>query len=251
MARENAFSLIEILVAMAILAFLVVLLAQIMSYSSSVIGHSRTKLDATSRAEALYSRMARDFSARPVRSDMPIEVTIQNGNDALSFFSEVHGYEGDRTVALVGYRIQESAAGRESQAERAAQGASWDESSFPSYSTNLPLLPDNQYEVATEGVFRLEVCYLKTDGILTNVRPASDAKVAAIVVAVAVLGDTGRKILTTAQIKALGQALPDTVEGESPLVGWRRAMDAQGFANGIPRKAVQSIDLYQRTFPIR
>lgn len=249
--KRGAFSLIEILVAMAILAFLVVLLAQIMSYSSSVIGHSRTRLEATSSAEALFSRMARDFAARLVRSDMPLAVTMRNGNDEFRFFSEVHGYEGDRTLSLVGYRVQESTADRQFQAERGAQGASWNQSAFPGFSTNVPTLADDQYEIATEGIFRLEICYLETDGTYTCVRPASDSRIAAIVVAVAVLGETGRKILTPAQIQSLRQALPDTVEGEAPLASWQRAMKASGFASGIPARAVQSIDLYQRTFSLQ
>lgn len=246
-----AFSLIEVLVASAVLSLVVVLLVQIIGMSTEAIGRSRKKLDAAAQARLFLDRLGMDLSARLTRSDLPVDFDTKTGNDSLRFYTEVLGYQGQRRLSLVSYRIHEANDARSYQAERSAAGTDWGSSSVIAFGQGSSIPPvDGDYEVLADGVFRMEICYVKkADGKLTNSKPATK-DIAAIVVAVAAIDADSRKIMADGDLENLAKKLPEPTEGEDPMSAWRNAMAQPGFTSGTKLKAAQSVDVYQRYFSL-
>jgi len=122
----SGFTILELLVAMSVLALLVVMVAQITNSASATVAGSRKHMDADNQARAIFDRLATDIGKMVRRGDVDSIVKGSNsdapgnpptmpGNDAMFFFSEAPGYSSTLTssqkspVTLVGYRINESA----------------------------------------------------------------------------------------------------------------------------------------------
>ena len=116
-ALEKGFTLIEILVATAVLVLLVALVAQLTNNTATLITGSTKPMDADSQARTIFDRLSNDFAKMPRRVDMDCifsnQITGGTPNDAMFFYSEAPAYfDGgasdftDRnTTALIGYRI--------------------------------------------------------------------------------------------------------------------------------------------------
>ncbi len=178
---DPGFSLIEVLVSMAVLALLIALIAQMFSSATSVATSGEKRMDADSQAQAVFDRLGLDLALSPRRSDLDIFSKSpdfpQTGNDQIAFFAETPGYfsggtsgSGERTsVSLVGYRINET----EAQLERLGKGLLWNAAAGGG--TPLVYLPlkiedtwpaatdqasDADYELVGPQVFRFEYGYL-------------------------------------------------------------------------------------------
>jgi len=249
---RGGFTILEILVATAVLALIMLLIVQIISSSGDTIGHTRRKLDAAAQARLFLDRLGMDLAARVAREDAPLEISNPAGDDSLRFYAEAAGYQGDRNISLIGYRINAAGAqDRRHRAERGATGGDWTgAATLPLGSASPPAAIDADYEVLSDGVFRMEIRYQKkSDGSLTDIRPASTGDIAALVVAVAAIDDQGRRLLSDAQLGQLAGALPDPPAGQDPLSAWKGAMAQPGFAAGLPLRALRSVDVYQRYYP--
>jgi len=96
MRRRTAFSLIELLVAMAVLALLLVLLSSLFGGISSAWYHSKEKLDNFARGRALLGTIERDVRNAVIRQDLPIFPAVQiNGKAGLAFFTKAYGQDTD------------------------------------------------------------------------------------------------------------------------------------------------------------
>jgi prepilin-type N-terminal cleavage/methylation domain-containing protein len=263
---DRGFTLVEMLVAMAVLGLLGVFLAQVVALTGRATSAASKHLDATGQARLVFDRLGQDLAARPTRSDLTMSFTKATGNDSFQFYSQVLGYSGARQVAAVGYRIQESQGitpSRFYQLERGAAGTDWG----PAASANplLQFLPsvfaapqtsDPNYDVLAGGVFRLEFCYLLNTGELstTSASPPNSSgsqtysDVVGLVVALGVLDSRSRELISDTQLQQLSQALPDCTAGQDPISGWSADMAQTGFASGIPKPVIQNVRIYQRIF---
>ena len=147
-SQGSGFTILELLAAMAVLALLVVMVAQLTSSATNTITSSRKHMDADTQARAIFDRLAMDIGKMVKRSDVDCIVKGSNndapttppampGNDAMFIFSEAPGYSSNMTstqkspVTLVGYRINETAtASAPAYAlERLASAVTWDSAS--------------------------------------------------------------------------------------------------------------------------
>lgn len=111
---------------------------------------------------------------------------------------------------------------------------------------------NSNYHVIGDQVFRLEICFLLTNGVLSNTPALSQNTtgttgfnlhdVAAVVVAIGILDTHGRNLVSDPAL--LVQALPNSVEGTPITETWTIA--AYLSAAGVPRGA--QIRIYQRCF---
>jgi prepilin-type N-terminal cleavage/methylation domain-containing protein len=123
----RAFTLVEMLVSMAVLVLLILMVAQIMNGATKTTGTSRQRLDADSEARMVFDRMASDFARLVNRKDVDFLFT-PGANDQLFFFSEAPAVtptsattaDPAQPVALVGYRINP-----DYQLERLGKGLTW------------------------------------------------------------------------------------------------------------------------------
>ncbi|XHR31109.1 MAG: prepilin-type N-terminal cleavage/methylation domain-containing protein [Chthoniobacteraceae bacterium] len=247
---HQAFSLLEMLVACAVLLVLVGLVSQIISMTSSSISASKRKLESVGETRMVLDRIGVDLAARLRRTDVPSALTKASGNDSLAFYGEVDSYDGTRRISFVSYRINTTTY----QLERAVIATNWTGTSAFNFSSAaaLPTVSDSDYDVLGPGILRLEICFLKTDGSLSNKQPKADlSDVAGIVVAVAALDPSSRKILSSAQLKTLSEALTDPGEGQMPAAAWQTNLNKGDFAAGVPRQTAYSVRFFQRSFYIR
>jgi len=177
------FTLVEMLVAISVIALLTAFMAQMLNSSSSLVAMSDKHMDADSQARAILDRMAVDLGQLVKRCDasyyLKDTVTFpQTGNDQLAFFSVVPGYlsgspspvpAAPSPVSLVAYRVNSTTMGM----ERLGKGLIWNGASGAnSPVVFLPLTiqgvwpqatnmsADANYESIAPGIFRFEYYYL-------------------------------------------------------------------------------------------
>ena len=144
-AAKAAFTLLEMLVSMSVLALLLIMVTQLVNSASMVTTQSTKRLDADNQARMLFDRMGTDFARIIQRTDIDTLVDTQNGNDRIYFFSEAQAYyDSDffntskpstmaqkSGCALIGYRVTDQNGDTANFApacslERFGKGLTWD-----------------------------------------------------------------------------------------------------------------------------
>ena len=203
----RAFTLVELLLAMAVLTMIIGLLMQMLNGISAATNGSIAHMDADSQARMVFDRLADDLAALPNRSDVDFSFSKKDGsatrgaNDELYFYSVVPGvFDSSVTgpqslTTLIGYRVDSTA---KYQLQRLAKGMLWDRNAggaanslvfltATSSLTGTSYAPDSQstlqgnpswsaitsgsdsdYSIFSPGVFRLEYCYYLKDGTYSN-----------------------------------------------------------------------------------
>jgi prepilin-type N-terminal cleavage/methylation domain-containing protein len=139
-----AFTLVELLVAIAVLALLVALIGQLFFNTTNASSISTNHIESDARVRVLFARMASDFSHIVKRSDVdcflkePLypawststspTANTQAGNDQIAFFSEVSGYSdvtgvAENSPSLIAYRVNNT--GTAPCIERLGKALSW------------------------------------------------------------------------------------------------------------------------------
>jgi prepilin-type N-terminal cleavage/methylation domain-containing protein len=189
---EYAFTLVEMLVSIAVLAILVLLVARLVSSAATITTLGNKSMDTGSQARQLLDRMGVDFDQMVKRSDVSYYVKTGNGaqfgqpgNDQIAFFSAIPGYypqTGYKSdIALTAYRVNAiSTSPSYNRMERMGKGLHLN----GGYANATPLLfldsansttifsiwptatnatsTDPDYEVIGPQVFRFEYYYLLT-----------------------------------------------------------------------------------------
>lgn len=133
--RTAGFTLLELMVAVSVLAILCGLVMQLMGSATRVTGNARQAADCDAQARFALSQIARDISHRIRRPDVDAYVEKNSGNDRFYLFSETPGYNPALTnpldkspTSLVGYRLTQKNSqvlGTLMHLERCAIGLPW------------------------------------------------------------------------------------------------------------------------------
>ena len=251
-AHRSAFSLIEMLVAMAVLSLLVVLLAQVISMSSDSITLNSRRMDSVNGARFVLDQIGEDLTARVRRSDVSHDFKKSANNDEIAFYSEVPAHGGERKIAVVRYLVKEDATSKLPYLHRAAVGTTWTQDYPLAFLPNaLPSVKNSDFDILNESVLRFEFCYLKNDGLLSNIAKDDLSDVTGIVVGVALLDKASRTLLSDAQIKNIQDRLSDVPDGQTPLQVWGRQLQEPAFAGSLPPKSVRALRIAQRLYYVR
>jgi Tfp pilus assembly protein PilV len=150
-ARRNnaAFSLVEILVSVAVLVVLLLIVSQLVSHATTLTSTSNKHIDSDTQARRVFDRMAVDFGQMLRRSDVDYYFKAgttrypghsaghskgggQAGqtdlNDYIGFYSQAPGYSAGSTspISLVSYRVNGlSSSGSYNMLERRGEGLVW------------------------------------------------------------------------------------------------------------------------------
>ena len=84
----RGFSILELLVAVAVLSILVVMVAQMLGSASTVTSGSRKRMAADEEARIVLDRMAADIARMVKREDVDSLFLSKAGNDEMYFYSE-------------------------------------------------------------------------------------------------------------------------------------------------------------------
>jgi hypothetical protein len=233
-------------------------------------------------AEMIFDRMGDDIAQIINRSDvdslfvgMSTNAGNPDGNDQMYFYSQGAGFStnggNSSPVSLVSYLVTNQAL------VRLGIARSWDDITFitPSNSSTVfngtaPFSnfgnPNSYFHVIGPSVYRMEVALLMEPGSINpdgstngnntyaNLGSGTNAwhgltNVASIVVALGILDQTSRKIVTPPQLTNLAAALPDAMtNGGIPIGIW--ATNAYTVPQ-IPQTALSQVRIYQRSFPVK
>lgn len=259
----GGFTLIEMLVAVAILAMLVVLVAQMVGSVASGTAASGKHISADDEARLVFDRMAGDFSGMITRPDVNPLWVPKVGNDEIYFYSEAPAaYASTGTVsqvALIGYRVTTNGL------ERLGQGQSWDELLFTNGSVSTSGVIAANYSAIAPSVFRMEHTLLMKPGSVNNNGTTNGANyysqtnnlgksmqdVAGVVVVLGILDQASQKIVKSGVMtdSALLTQFLDSTSTGVPVGSWitnARTMSV----TGLPAAARAQIRVYQRYFPL-
>ncbi|MGC3989673.1 MAG: prepilin-type N-terminal cleavage/methylation domain-containing protein [Chthoniobacteraceae bacterium] len=108
-----AFTLVELLVSMAVLVLMIASVAQMVSSATKVTTSMRSKMNADQQARNFFDHIATDLSRMPNRQDLDYYFGKTTGNDFLFFYSEAPAFDQTsaaptvlNSLSLVGYQIQ-------------------------------------------------------------------------------------------------------------------------------------------------
>lgn len=272
---DAAFTLVEMLVSMAVLTLIVLAVARLFDNAATLTASGNKRMEADGQARSLLDRLAIDFAQMLRRSDVDYYLKtpahIQPGNDQIAFYSEVPGYypsTGSQSpISVVSYRIN-----AQHRMERLGKGLLWN--GVSPGSPPMAFLPltiaatwpaatddtaDSDYEIAAANVFRLEYFYRLTNGNLSVTPWDTNAghsavngmrDVAAISIAIAAIDPKSRVLLSNTQLASLTARLSDfalSMEPGALLAQWQEALNV---TNDMPRSAISRIRIYQRSFPL-
>lgn len=284
----EGFTLVELLVAAAIMVIFVVLVALMVRSVASGTSASSRHIDADDEIRTAFDRMRDDIAGMVQRPDVNPLWASSNGNDSFYFLSQApasfaSANSSNSRIALIGYTVNTNGL------QRLGQGLGWDDSSLQftngAVSTNAS---STNYVTIAPSVFRMEYAlllkpgiYVTSSGTTTNTNnigtnvfsqtnfPGNGMKdVAGIVVSLAILDQTSQKIIPANVLvdSTLIGAFPDatntvissgttTNNGSSsdgiPMTSWSAAYLNATVTQKIPQAAARSqIRVYQRYFPI-
>lgn len=264
------FTIVEMLVAVAVFTMLLVLITMLFKNASALVMANSKRLDADTQARQLLDRMAVDFAQMLRRDDvdryMKSSTLPQTGNDQMAFFSEVPGYFSSASspqspLSLVAYRVNDkTTSGKAHSVERLGKGLMW--SAASNSGARMAFLPltikglwpqatdssdDDDYEQLGTDIFRFEYFYLLKDGTLSTDFPKSINDVAGICVVVAVIDPKSRAIVTDDRLETLAGRMVDfdsTMKTGELEKKWRDAIDS----SNLPKAALSAVRVYGRTF---
>lgn len=197
----TGFTIIELMVSMAVLTLIVVMMAQVINNATVATVAAGRNSDSDTQVRCIFDRIEADLNCALNRDDVDFYVNKKSGNDEIYFYSVADGYypSGDpamsgsgrltarNTDALVGYRLNTGTGG---DLERLSRGLHWgDPSPQSGLYTSVAFLPlkikdcfsqilgdttnnstnlSSQWDVIGDQVFRFETSFLLTNGVVSQ-----------------------------------------------------------------------------------
>jgi prepilin-type N-terminal cleavage/methylation domain-containing protein len=262
--RRAGFTLIELVVSMAVLTIMLTMVLQITNSARNAVKLTESKSNNDAIARRAFDRISRDLAQIVIRDDARIEFKSNPGNDQISFLTRAKGFTaagdaGDRDVSLVSYSILYDA----TAGERLLRGSCGNLFAVASpaalkLDASLPfsaVSPDN-LQLLSNNVIRFEVEYLiqGASGVTQEITaPATSQNLRGLVITLVTLDDWGRRAIKPDHLESLTANFTDAATGKQTLKTWSLKRDelAKSGIAGLPKDALQSIRCYQRTFMIQ
>jgi len=146
MRRSNsAFTIVELLVSVAVLVVLVLLVSRLFSSAAMITTSGNKRMDAEAQIRPLFERMAVDISQMLKRSDVDYylksSANAETGNDQIAFYSGATAYypcsgcPSPSPIAIIVYRINAA-----QQLERGAKQLPWNGATNTPSTSQTPMI---------------------------------------------------------------------------------------------------------------
>ncbi|PAW77481.1 MAG: hypothetical protein B9S32_10810 [Verrucomicrobia bacterium Tous-C9LFEB] len=264
---RSGFSLMELLVAMAVLVIISALLFQISEQTHRAVRTSHQQMDATQQARIVLDTLSADFSNLVAQNGFTVFVKQDGTNTKLCFLARSRGPAGssDFRFMAIGYALEGS------EMVRRSSPMTWSEMDFVTKPVNVMTTGDR--DILAKGVLRFEAVAVLENGAIVPVtqsglttlfgdvvpggfaalplnKPpftASQSRVTALIVAVASVDEQNISLPRVSQIADL---LKSPAAGRTPLDLWTETVNSSEFAV-LPRPAVAALQMIQETIPLR
>ena len=261
--RLAGFTLIELIVSMAVLTIMLTMILQITNSTRNAVKLTESKSNNDAIARRAFDRISRDLAQIIIRDDARIEFKSNPGNDQISFLTRTKGFTasggaGDRDVSLVSYSIlYDPTVGEKLLRGTSGKLFAFDSADALKLNASLPfpaISPDN-LQLLSNNVIRLEVEYLIQggSGVTQEITaPATSQNLRGLVITLVTLDDWGRRAIKPYRMESIAVNFTDAALGKRTLKTWSLKRDelAKSGIAGLPKDALQSIHCYQRTFLI-
>jgi prepilin-type N-terminal cleavage/methylation domain-containing protein len=229
--HATAFTLVEMLIALAILGVIVVLAARITGHTTSMTLHQTQFIGASAAGRALFDRLTHDLDNVVIQNGAPIITGTQNNHSRLAFlcFSRPGLANPDQRLSLVSYNMRSPAGSGPKTLFRDTKGVSWiaDDYDFATLVSDgfTPSGDEGEYE----NVIAFNLVWLNKDNSTTQLPEATPidlAKVCGFIVTIAVLDKTEiLHSLPESTIQSLETALDTTDPATSPMTSWQEEIN--------------------------
>ena len=260
------FTMVELLVVMALLAVLLVMTSIFGNRSVALIGDVSSRVATDRIATAAFEQIARDLEGQVIRREVTMRVVKKagNGDDELVLITRRFGLptradEADRRVSTVHYRVTDHILRQGSDGYRFG-----DSSSRPSEEEGLldlhglpelgpDDLDDDSFRTLAAGVLRLEIGFVvrKTDGStrIEAAEPVAPDRAEALIVSLVVLDPERTRMIDGGQRARIAAEFADAVPGKLVADQWMdtaRELAGKSDSLSVPGVALRQVRVYQR-----
>ncbi len=264
----SAFTLVEVLVAIAVLSFMMLLLAQVAGMVNKASHDGMGRVDNFTKSRAMLDLIASDLQHAVIRPDLPIFQTggtpnsftiggFTNGVYAPQLFTKVPGVSSNsvRNLSLVTYNIvvRPSSQGSDKIVlQRSDLPVPW-----VNGAATVPFQGDLQTNGAVArdmapGVVGFQFSFRRADGTISTSYTGYDSTnaVVAVGITIAMVGDTVVQQLSPQQLTSIQEGFaaatpvsPTTIPGIKPL--WD-ALLTPGFYSNYPKDMASNLKIFER-----
>lgn len=244
--QQSGFSLIEILVAVAVLSLLVIMLGQMLGSMSRAWVNGQRRVNNFSKARALLDLMVRDLQGCVFRPDL-----AAFSGSSVAFYTKNPGagsvFDSLRNLSLVNYSIDTSSSN--STLQRGDMAITWDQSAASMSFGNTSSLPLSKVVArdTSPGVVGLKVLFILQDGTFSSTYSYNPSNpVRAIGVALAVIDDQTIQQLSGAQIANLRTMLDSSISGtRSVRADWEDYLKSVDWSS-YPKNLATGLKIFER-----
>lgn len=263
----KGFTLIELMVALAVFVMMAALLASLVGSASSAWTRSREKMDAFAKGRALMNALQRELRNGVFRDDLPAFP-----NEEFSFYSTLASHDeaslaqapaDARALTYVSYLRADDSEGRPvlKRVDRPyfyRKGGSADAPAWKASEDAVPTSGILQPRQLCEGVYAFRYAFIQADGNVSKEfsrNPANPTR--AVQVSIAVLSDQAEMIVEQMNRRGELEELFDSVQepvagsGWSPKARWDRLLLDDPRMNAFPAQVRTAIRTYERIIPIQ
>jgi len=245
----NAFTLLEMMVSLAVLVILITLAVQVGDAVFSEIDTQQRGFDTVSESQALFDRMATDLSSRIADTNIP--AVMASANSSLAFASDVRGPASsalDHRYSVVTYCISGNTVTRGLKNILLSSAQPLQDSID---AVNGVVSADINDVMATN-VVGFSICYLMKDGTITNSLPPNTPfggtttnTPSAVIVTVALL-DTKTALMLSSRGIVYPSLSPSGPSTSLPLESWLATLNTS-WVMGPLVAARDKVRFYQKT----
>lgn len=259
--RRRGFTLVELIVAMAIFTVILLVTAQVSDSALTITRSTEARLAAQREASVAAQQLRTDFAQRIQRLDTPVRFEKKIGSDSLVLLTKRLGYSDglgtpDRAVSIIEYRIETGATQQAANGLlRASRGIGYgdDLTARPALDKGtlaLATLPEEgpekldarHFQMLAPGVIRLELSFLINDKAMP-IRmgaPEDQELIDGVIATVCILEPDHRGGLRDGQLTRIAEQFGDAADGKLPVEDWLQTLDdlptlLQGFPKAILR----------------
>ena len=256
--RRDSFTLVEVLVALAIFSIILVFLGVIITSVSSVSSIGRQNSENSGNARAILDLMSEELEAGVSRPDLNQTnwIALTDSGSSLTFYSRSTGSPPSsgtppvasayRPLSFVEYMFNQT--GTNSFLERGDQAVLWSDTP----PTSLPLgyvnpnLPAPTPGLVLDGVVAFQVTFLQNDGTLSFVY--SSTSTVAVAVSLGVVDSNSLKLLlNSGKLPSLSKALAKAATGSiDPKQSWENEINTSAVLSAYPQQVRSGLQFFER-----
>lgn len=256
----SAFSVLELLVAVAVLAVLVIMLTGAFSVFSHFATTTDRRMETDKQARTAFDRLATDLESAVNKRGVTVEFFKNQGlggasaglNDAILMLANVRSQSPDSRLAVVGYGVDayqnEGEDFTHEVLQRFITPFLWDDDT-----KNISLSGNIEAQPMAEGILRLELAFVNDAGqIVVDIPENAEEQKAfinslkSVICAIVILDEQSLRKLDDSQRQSLVGRFRDAVAGKTPLEDWQNVS-----LEGFPQPVLENIRFHQRYFRLK